>query len=110
MEPPLVVRGQDSVGAPPLKAADEGVQAGEGPGDELGAAEGLQTAAVLDVELTDQVVDADGRVTVGDVEPTTCGEVKGSKNISESHDWLQVSERERRWLSFYQRADETSIL
>lgn len=73
MKPPLVVSGQDGVCASVLEASDQRLQAAEGASDQLGAAERLQAAAVLQVVLLDQVVDAHGRVAVSHIESTPCG-------------------------------------
>jgi len=83
VQPPLVVGGQDGVGAPPLEAADEGLQAAGRAGDELVAAERLQAAAVPRVVLLDQVVDAHRRVAVGHVEATAWSGTTCSRHVEQ---------------------------
>lgn len=73
MKPPLVVSRQDGICASLLEASDQRLQAADGASDQLGAAERLQAAAVFQVVLLDEVVDAHGRVAVGHVESTPCG-------------------------------------
>lgn len=72
MQPSLIVDGQDGVRTVLLKASDERFQTVYRASDEHGAAERLQTAAVLPVVLLDQVIDAHRRVTVGYVDAAPC--------------------------------------
>lgn len=72
MKPPPVVSRQDGIRASLLEASDQHLQEAEGASDQLGAAERLQAAAVLQVVLLNKVVDAHGRVAVRHVESTPC--------------------------------------
>lgn len=74
MKPPLVVGGQDSIRTSLLKTVDEGLQAGNSPSYELGAAEWLQTAVVLHVVLLDQVINTHCGVAICNIEATACRE------------------------------------
>lgn len=71
VKPSLIVGGQHSIWASLLKTADEIFQAVQTAGDELGAAEGLQTALILCVVLLDQVIDAQRWVAVCHINTTT---------------------------------------
>lgn len=73
MEPSLVVSRQDRVCTSFLEAADQRLQAAEGASDELGTAERLQAAAMLQVVLLDEVIDARSWVAVSHIEATPCG-------------------------------------
>lgn len=72
MKPSPVVSRQDSVCASLLEAADQRLQAAGGASDELGAAERLQAASVLQVVPLDEVIDAHGWVAVSHIESTPC--------------------------------------
>jgi len=72
VHPSLVVGGQRSVGPVLLDGADEALQGGEGAGDQRGVVQRRQAGAVLPVVLRHQVVDADGRVAIADVEAAAC--------------------------------------
>lgn len=73
MEPSHVVSRQDSVCTSLLEAADQRLQAADGASDELGTAERLQAAVMLQVVLLDEVIDAHSWVAVSHIESTPCG-------------------------------------
>lgn len=72
VKPSFIVDGKDGLWTSILEAADEGLQTGDCPSNELAAAERLQAAAMLSVVLLDHVIDAHCWVAVCHVEATTC--------------------------------------
>ena len=72
MHPSLVVGGQGGIGPLLLDVRDEGLQGGDGAGNQQGAVQRRQASALLVVVAGHQVVDADGGVAVTYVEAAAC--------------------------------------
>lgn len=70
MDPVFIIQGKNSIGSFALKRVDQLLQPGDRPGDETIGSEGLQVCPVLLIVFGDEVVDADGGVTVSHVKST----------------------------------------
>lgn len=70
MHPVFIVERKDTIGALGLERFNQSLQHSDRPGYEVVGSQGLQARTVLLIVLCDEVVDADGRVTVRHVKAT----------------------------------------
>lgn len=68
VHPSLVVQGQNPGGSLLLEGIDQSLQHGDTAADQLGCAQGFQSAPILLVVLHDQVIDANRGVAVTHIE------------------------------------------